>query len=70
MALLKFVFTFMIIVLLLSHGGMAKPYCIGTCKNYPNCDAYCKSQGYKEGHCVYPSPNIPAGEVNCCCVPK
>ncbi|WJX10889.1 hypothetical protein P8452_01559 [Trifolium repens] len=37
----------------------SKQFCPGLCKNYPNCDGYCKSIGYEIGECIPP--------VFCCC---
>ncbi|CAL0329496.1 unnamed protein product [Lupinus luteus] len=80
MAMLNFIFTLIVGVLLISHvygfvpivvnegevgPVMGKVVCIGTCKDYPNCDEECKAKHYLVGNCV---PNAPPVPNKCCCV--
>ncbi|KAK7279128.1 hypothetical protein RJT34_24173 [Clitoria ternatea] len=60
MFLQKLIFAAMVVVLL-SVGVRSKTICPGTCKTYPNCEAYCKSRGYDHGGCVPPQNYF------CCC---
>ncbi|KAE9605969.1 hypothetical protein Lalb_Chr10g0102941 [Lupinus albus] len=60
MALLKFIFLAIVGVLLFSN-GMGLQVCIGTCKQYPNCNTACKKQGYVVGSC------FPELHYLCCC---
>ncbi|CAL0315591.1 unnamed protein product [Lupinus luteus] len=66
MALLKFIFAFIVGVLLLSNAGMGDQVCIGSCKQYPDCDYSCKQQNYAIGHCV-PNISLPPENDHCCC---
>ncbi|CAL0317815.1 unnamed protein product [Lupinus luteus] len=81
MALLKFIFAVIVGVLLFSHAllsftdnlsnhatnaGMGSQSCIGTCKQYPNCDSVCKKRGFLFGFCV-PDTSLPVGNYTCCC---
>ena len=49
-------------VLLLGFvSGGAIFICQGRCEDIPNCDAFCKSQGFPNGTCTSPA------NVFCCC---
>ncbi|KEH41261.1 LCR [Medicago truncatula] len=60
MASLKFILAAMLIAIFFL-GVSSKQFCPGTCKNYPNCNAYCKKIGYEIGECIPPENHF------CCC---
>ncbi|KAE9596012.1 hypothetical protein Lalb_Chr17g0344791 [Lupinus albus] len=65
MSLLKFIFALIVGVLLFCQ-GMGAQVCVGSCKQYPDCDFTCKKQHYAIGFCV-PNPSLPPGNDRCCC---
>ncbi|CAL0311965.1 unnamed protein product [Lupinus luteus] len=80
MAMLKFIFTLIVGVLLISHGYgfvpivgneaefvpiVGREVCIGTCKDHPNCDEECMAANYFTGLCIPTAPPVPN---KCCCV--
>ncbi|KAE9600775.1 hypothetical protein Lalb_Chr13g0290511 [Lupinus albus] len=80
MVMMKFIFTLIVGVLLISHAYgirngfvestgfvpvIGKLVCIGTCKDHPNCVQDCKAKNYSTGVCP---PSAIAGTQKCCCV--
>ncbi|CAL5206754.1 unnamed protein product [Lathyrus oleraceus] len=60
MALLKSILVAMLIAIFIL-GVSSKQFCPGTCKNFPNCNSYCKNLDYLGGECVPPDHHF------CCC---
>ncbi|RDX96240.1 hypothetical protein CR513_21128, partial [Mucuna pruriens] len=61
MIFLKFMIFAAMAIVLFSLGVSSTTICIGTCRNWPLCDRYCKSIGFQSGTCVPPQIDF------CCC---